>query len=106
MFCLGHLNAAELALDDRRQDAPRSRELKRLHQVRAVLLDVQSRRLHFHVVNSDAVELGVARGLIIPDNMKVPIDVVQAAQLGLGTRRGLCSAHLLPAVRGGRGSRL
>ena len=100
MFGLGELNAAELALDDRRQDAPAVGELERLQQVRAVLLDVQPRRLGVLRVDGDRVDIGVLRGLVRPAGVEVRLNIVQTLQLGLGTRRGLCSAHLLPAVRG------
>jgi len=100
-FRLGHLNAAELALVERRQDAPAVGELERLQQVRAVLLDVQPCCLCVLGVHRDRVDVGVARGLVRPAGVEVRLDVVQTLELGLGTRRGLRSTHLLPAVRGG-----
>ena len=102
LFCFvfrsGELNAAELALVERWQDAPARRELERLQQIRTVLLDVQPRRLRILGVDRDCVDIGVLRGLVGPAGVEVRLDVVQTLQLGLGTRRRLRGTHLLPAI--------
>ena len=98
MFRSGQLNAAELALVECWQDTPAVGELERLQQVCAVLLDVQPRRLGVLGVDRDRVDVGILRGLVGPAGVEVRLDVVQTLQLGLGTRGGLRSTHLLPAV--------
>ena len=100
VFRLGELNAAELALQHRRQDTPGRRELECLQQVRTVLLDVQPRRLGVLGVDRDCVDVGVLRGLVGPAGVEVRLNVVQTLQLGLGTRRGCGGTHLLPTVCG------
>ena len=95
-LCLGELNAAELALIERRQHTPGRRELERLQQVRAVLLHIQPRCLRVLGVDHDRVDVRVASGLVRPAGVEVRLDVVQTLQLGLRTCCGRRCADLLP----------
>ena len=76
-------NAAQLVADPS-QDPPRRRNLQGGHEVCGVLLGVQAGFTHILVVDFDRINIGVPRGLVVPDDVEVELDVIEFLENGLG----------------------